>query len=242
MRQRKSHPLTSINPLMPETSADYKRLKASVERIKLIDPIVIYEGMILDGRSRYRICCRLGKKATNLRFTQFKGTHREALEFIYAKNLIRKQLSEKQHQISSIKYFETTQPDIIELKPYTRAKLIHEHQEHAHGLDYIRNTQRYITNNPNQTDDIHNGAANPDYISSITPTNISRKVRQFSSQLNKLKRKARADRPDMLIDERIEAIKADKAKLLEQAELIKTENIMLKAANATLAKRIALTK
>jgi ParB-like chromosome segregation protein Spo0J len=48
------HPLANTCPLMDEDSAEFKELVEDIKRNGLQKPIAIYQGMILDGRNRYR--------------------------------------------------------------------------------------------------------------------------------------------------------------------------------------------
>ena len=52
------HPLADIFP--PMGRYEYEELRADIVRNGLLTPIVLYEGRILDGRNRYRICQETG--------------------------------------------------------------------------------------------------------------------------------------------------------------------------------------
>ncbi len=54
----KIHPLAELIPGM--TDAEFADLKADIEANGQREPITIYEGMVLDGRHRYRACEELG--------------------------------------------------------------------------------------------------------------------------------------------------------------------------------------
>ena len=77
----------------PMIIGDERRdLEISLRANGLRDPIVIYDGKILDGRNRFEI----GKKVTALHFAEFKGTDDEALKFVFDKNVARRHLDESQ--------------------------------------------------------------------------------------------------------------------------------------------------
>lgn len=85
----KSHPLAEIFPPMSE--ADYASLKTSIESHGQLDPIVLLDAMVLDGRHRARACRELG--LTPITET-YDGDNPRA--FVLAKNLSRRHLDESQ--------------------------------------------------------------------------------------------------------------------------------------------------
>jgi hypothetical protein len=89
-------------PLIPGMSNDdFRRLVESVKAVgKLLVPIVIYEGGILEGEHRVK-ACKLAR-ITNPPCWEFTGTDEEALEIMKGFNLARRHLSasDKYHIIS----------------------------------------------------------------------------------------------------------------------------------------------
>lgn len=69
---------------------DQQALRASIGQIGLLDPIMLYQGAILDGRHRYKACVVLGVEPT---FREFEGDDEAALQFVLAKNIARRQLT-----------------------------------------------------------------------------------------------------------------------------------------------------
>ncbi len=67
MSELKAHPLSEIVP--PMKPSEFEELKVSIEEEGQLTPILIYEGMILDGRHRHKACGELGIKVKTAGFT-----------------------------------------------------------------------------------------------------------------------------------------------------------------------------
>jgi ParB-like chromosome segregation protein Spo0J len=84
------HPICLLIP-----SADEDELQDLTDDIRahgLIDPIVLFEGMILDGRNRAVACERAGVAP---RYVQFGGGREDALILVVSHNLKRRQLTKQ---------------------------------------------------------------------------------------------------------------------------------------------------
>jgi hypothetical protein len=80
--------------LFPRADAeDSTRIKNDILRHGCRVPIVIYEGQILDGWTRYDICVRHHKKPL---FREFFGTREEAIAHVTSLNLCRRHLTQAQ--------------------------------------------------------------------------------------------------------------------------------------------------
>lgn len=87
--EHRFHPASMIFPMMSEDESD--GLTEDIRANGLLEPIVLHEGMILDGRNRLT-CCRLaGVEPT---FTQFKGD--DPVAFVLSHNLHRRHLTPSQ--------------------------------------------------------------------------------------------------------------------------------------------------
>jgi ParB-like nuclease domain len=84
------HPLADIFPLMKEKEID--ELASDIKEHGLREPIVLHEGMILDGRNRYHACAKLG---IELLTCQWDGNG-NPLDYVISKNLHRRHLKEGQ--------------------------------------------------------------------------------------------------------------------------------------------------
>ena len=87
------HPLSTILPAM--SADDFKRLKGSIATRGFLkeNPIVLYEGRILDGQHRYRACSELGIEPL---FRDFVGSEPQALALVLANNTDRRHLTKAQ--------------------------------------------------------------------------------------------------------------------------------------------------
>lgn len=93
MSELEVHPLAALFPLMePAGVAD---LAASIAARGLDEPIVLYEGKILDGRSRYRACRDLGIEP--LFAEPYIGD--DPVGFVIGRNLPHHKLSESQRAL-----------------------------------------------------------------------------------------------------------------------------------------------
>lgn len=88
------HPLCLCIPEM--TPEEYDELRTDIECVGLKVPIMLYEGMILDGRHRYRACMETGMEPT---FDEFVGPG-SAFEHVISHNLKRRNLTEEQRLLA----------------------------------------------------------------------------------------------------------------------------------------------
>ncbi len=92
----KAHPFAEIFPLIE--GADFEALVADIRAKGLRSKIVLYEGMILDGRNRFRACEAAGVPAD---FEAYRGT--DPLGFVLSLNLSRRHLNETQRALVAAK-------------------------------------------------------------------------------------------------------------------------------------------
>lgn len=83
------HRYANIFPLMEGEA--FERLAADILDNGLIEPVVLYDGAILDGRNRYRACQHVGVPA---RFVEYDGDN--PLGFVISKNRHRRHLTSSQ--------------------------------------------------------------------------------------------------------------------------------------------------
>ncbi len=89
------HEIANIFPMM--TPAEYDQLKADILANGLLEPIILYDGFILDGRNRYMACKDLGIEP------DFDTVDSDPLTFVISKNLHRRHLNETQRAVVASK-------------------------------------------------------------------------------------------------------------------------------------------
>ena len=91
------HPFAALMPMMSEEERA-RQLASDIKRNGLQVRIDLFEGMILDGRNRYRALKSLGIVPGEEHFKLFTGTKAEAEAYVISTNLHRRQLNNKQKQ------------------------------------------------------------------------------------------------------------------------------------------------
>ena len=91
-----AHPYAEIFPMLGE--AELASLTEDVKANGLREPIVLFDGAILDGRNRQRACEMAGVEP---RFETFEGTQEAALAYVLSRNVHRRHLSESQRAMSA---------------------------------------------------------------------------------------------------------------------------------------------
>jgi ParB-like chromosome segregation protein Spo0J len=91
-----AHPLANMFPMIEGTA--FEELKRDIAAQGILEPIRLYQGMILDGRNRYAAGKAVGHKFSVDDFVQWEGTLAEAEAWVISTNLHRRQLTTKQKQ------------------------------------------------------------------------------------------------------------------------------------------------
>lgn len=86
------HPLCELFPAMDE--AEYEVLKADIAANTLIEPIVLLDGKVLDGRNRMRACVELG---IELQTIEYEGD--DPASFVRSRNFARRHLTKAQQAV-----------------------------------------------------------------------------------------------------------------------------------------------
>jgi hypothetical protein len=91
------HPVCSLFPLM--NKEDLRALAEDIKANGQLEPVVMHEGRVLEGRNRVRACRMAGVKP---RTTEWDGNG-SALEFVISKNLARRHLTSSQRAAIAVK-------------------------------------------------------------------------------------------------------------------------------------------
>src|SRR5262245_17601140 len=90
------HALATLFPLL--NGEDFDELVADIRKHGLREPIVMFEGKVLDGRNRYRACIEAGVEPT---FAHYQGDDPAA--YVISLNLLRRHLNESQRAMVAAK-------------------------------------------------------------------------------------------------------------------------------------------
>lgn len=110
----KTHRYADFIPVADDK--DQHALRESVKSIGLVEPIVLYEGAILDGRHRYKACTLMGVEP---KFIEFEGDDEAALQFVLAKNVARRNLTTMQ----KLRLREQLMPEIQRIRERAQSNL-----------------------------------------------------------------------------------------------------------------------
>src|SRR5215831_4796917 len=83
------HPLSHLFPLLE--GVEFDELVADIKANGLHEPIVLYDGMILDGRNRYRACREAGVPVTTV-----KPDIKDPTAYVISANIRRRHLTAEQ--------------------------------------------------------------------------------------------------------------------------------------------------
>lgn len=98
------HDLANAFPLI--TGEAFDELVEDIKTRGLLDPIVMYEGKILDGRNRWRASQHLGIPHTEVKLEDLMkkiGKDVDPVAFVWSRNAVRRQLSPSQRAMAATK-------------------------------------------------------------------------------------------------------------------------------------------
>ena len=92
------HPYADLFPMLDKDSIGFKALIEDIKVNRQYEPVLLYEGKILDGRNRYNACQHLGKDVLTRDYT---GT--DPIGFVLSVNLHRRHLNTSQRAFVAVK-------------------------------------------------------------------------------------------------------------------------------------------
>lgn len=106
------HPLAEAIPAMSDP--EYVELRDDIEENGLLQPIILFDGQILDGRHRYKASLELRKDPKTKNFT---GDANAALAYVISANLKRRNLTKGQRAAAAAKLATMRQGERTDLEP-----------------------------------------------------------------------------------------------------------------------------
>jgi len=117
---------------------EYPRLLEDIKDNGLVEPIVIYEGKVLDGRNRYKACRELGIEVESQDYT---GD--DPLKYVISKNLTRRHLNESQRSMVAARLANMRQGERTDLEPSANLPNVISQSEAAETLNIGDRSLRY---------------------------------------------------------------------------------------------------
>lgn len=95
------HRFADLLPMM--SGREFEDLKKSIQSTGLQEPILLYEGKVLDGRNRYRACLALGLKPE---FSDLEiADDQAAIDYVISHNLQRRNLTASQKAVVALRAY-----------------------------------------------------------------------------------------------------------------------------------------
>lgn len=104
------HSYSNLFPLI--TGEEYEAFRSDIDAHGQRDPIILYEGKILDGRNRYRCCLDLGREPI---VEHYQGS--DPLAYVLSLNLYRRQLSVAQRALIAAEFSSLRKGEADEATP-----------------------------------------------------------------------------------------------------------------------------
>ena len=123
----KDHPVAAIMPMM--TDEEFEALKEDLLGNGLLEPIILFQDMIIDGRNRYKACREIG---IDVFASVFPGGM-DLVEYVVSKNIHRRHLTEAQKAVCAAKAISY---HADEAKERQRAA----GKEHGRGMEKVSDT------------------------------------------------------------------------------------------------------
>lgn len=106
------HSAANLFPMMDDEA--FAQLKADIAEHGQREPIIVHNGLVLDGRNRLKACQELGIEPDH---KQFEGSEGEVLDFVISLNLHRRHLSTTQRAVVAADIANMKQGERTDLEP-----------------------------------------------------------------------------------------------------------------------------
>jgi N6-adenosine-specific RNA methylase IME4 len=113
----KAHPFADMFPMIGKE--DYPAFKLDIEISGLADQVILLDGLILDGRNRYRVLKELGREANPENYINFAdlGLAMTPFDYVISKNMQRRHLNESQRAMIAARAATMRQGERTDLSP-----------------------------------------------------------------------------------------------------------------------------
>ena len=150
------HPISNIFPMMGEEDRDpLGELAADIRQNKLLQPIVLYQGQILDGRNRYLAC---GLADVEPKYTEYEGD--DPLSYVLSLNLHRRHLTASQRAALAVEIANMESGARTDLEPSAKLREVSQ-AEAAEKLDvserYVQQAKKIQRESPEHFDQVKSG-------------------------------------------------------------------------------------
>jgi len=108
MTELEPHPLAQLFP--PISEEELAQLGRDLALHGQLEPIVLYQGKILDGVNRYRACRRMNREPWTIEFNQ-ESVKRTPEEYAIAANVLRRHLTQAQRAAIAVEWAERVEQD-----------------------------------------------------------------------------------------------------------------------------------
>jgi hypothetical protein len=110
------HPAAGMFPMMGTEDGEFAGLVSSIKSVGLMNPIVLWDGKVLDGRNRLLACKEAGVEP---RFVDWDGTGGSLEEWVVAQNATRRNLNQSQKAVAALYVIKNFKPTEEQKKKFT---------------------------------------------------------------------------------------------------------------------------
>jgi len=136
-----AHPFANMFPML--SAEESAAMSASIARDGLLEPIVIYQMQILDGRNRYQCLAAAGVMLQAEHLNVIEGTEQEARQYVESKNVHRRHLTVSQRAMLAAQFANLEPGEYRTNKTTTGAYVTHDPRVKPDGVTQAEAARRY---------------------------------------------------------------------------------------------------